>query len=137
MSTIFSEIYHGNIPGFVIAENEHAFAIVDKFPIRRGHILVIPKKEIAVLQELPEKEYLSLFLLAKDLSAVLKEVTQAERIGMLVEGFGVKDHAHVHLVPLFGIGELDMSLAAEMADTEMALFAQEFVSAWKKRADQK
>ncbi len=133
MATIFTQIKNGEISGYVIAQNEHAFAIVDKFPIRRGHILVIPKREVPDINDLETQEYVSLMLLAKELSHVLLKVTKAQRIGRLVEGFGVPDHAHLHLVPLFGPQELDMSLASEMSDEEMALFAQEFLSYWKNK----
>lgn len=45
MSSLFTKIRTGEIPGFVIAEDENFFAILDKFPLQPGHILVIPKKE--------------------------------------------------------------------------------------------
>ena len=64
-------------------------------------------------------------------------MTQAERIGILVEGFGVKDHAHLHLVPLYGPGDLDMSLASEISETDMSTFAEEFLELWEKQDNQK
>ena len=44
--TIFTEIIEGKLPGFIIFEDEHHVAILDKYPIDTGHSLVIPKKTI-------------------------------------------------------------------------------------------
>ena len=43
--TIFTEIIEGKLPGFIIFEDEHHVAILDKYPIDTGHSLVIPKKQ--------------------------------------------------------------------------------------------
>ena len=40
-----------------IAENDHAFAVYDKYPVSEGHTLVVPKKEVADLFELEDEEY--------------------------------------------------------------------------------
>ena len=44
--TIFSKIIAGEIPGYKIAENDKFFAFLDIFPLREGHVLVVPKTEI-------------------------------------------------------------------------------------------
>ena len=41
--TIFSKIIAGEIPSYKIAENEKFFAFLDIFPLREGHVLVVPK----------------------------------------------------------------------------------------------
>jgi len=55
--TIFSKIIAGEIPSYKIAENEKFFAFLDIFPLREGHVLVVPKTEVDDLFDLP-KEYL-------------------------------------------------------------------------------
>ena len=50
--TIFSKIIAGEIPSYKIAENEKFFAFLDIFPLREGHVLVVPKTEIDKLFDL-------------------------------------------------------------------------------------
>lgn len=133
MSTLFTKIRTGEIPGCVLAEDEHSFAIVDRFPVQPGHILIIPKREVPTLDELPEEEYCALMLFARTVAIVLTSITNAPRIGRLVEGFGVPDHAHLHLIPLTGPNQLDMSKAQEMPFEDMESFARKFKAAWKSR----
>jgi histidine triad (HIT) family protein len=56
--TIFSKIIAGEIPSYKIAENEKFFAFLDIFPLREGHVLVIPKIEVDKFFDVPN-EYLS------------------------------------------------------------------------------
>jgi len=44
--TIFSKIIAGEIPSYKIAENDKFFAFLDIFPLREGHVLVVPKLEV-------------------------------------------------------------------------------------------
>lgn len=46
MATIFSKIISGEIPAYKVAETEEFLAFLDIFPLRKGHTLVIPKKEV-------------------------------------------------------------------------------------------
>jgi histidine triad (HIT) family protein len=64
MSSIFSRIVNGEIPCYKVAEDEHHLAFLDILPVAKGHILVIPKKEIDKIWDLPEHEFLSLHLFA-------------------------------------------------------------------------
>ena len=51
MSTIFSRIIHGEIPSYRIAEDDRFYAFLDIFPLREGHVLVIPKGPYVSLTE--------------------------------------------------------------------------------------
>jgi histidine triad (HIT) family protein len=56
--TIFSKIISGQIPSYKIAENDKFFAFLDIFPLRKGHVLVVPKTETDKFFDL-SPEYLS------------------------------------------------------------------------------
>ncbi|HEY0040439.1 MAG TPA: HIT domain-containing protein, partial [Flavisolibacter sp.] len=56
--TLFSKIINGEIPSYKIAENENFFAFLDIFPLREGHVLVIPKVEVDKIFDLDDA-YLS------------------------------------------------------------------------------
>ena len=57
MPSIFSKIIAGQIPCYKIAENEQFFAFLDIAPLKKGHTLVIPKKEVDDLFNLDTQTY--------------------------------------------------------------------------------
>lgn len=99
MTSIFSKIVAGEIPCYKIAENNHFFAFLDIFPLKKGHVLVIPKKEVDYIFDLDNETYNGLMLFAKDIAVAIKKTIPCERIGVTVIGLEVP-HAHVHLIPI-------------------------------------
>ncbi|GAB4092886.1 HIT family protein [Flaviaesturariibacter terrae] len=105
--SIFSKIIAGEIPSYKIAEDEHFFAFLDIFPLRAGHVLVIPKIEVDKLYELPE-EYLSGMLVFAQPIARAIEKAFGKRVGMSVIGIEVP-HAHLHLVPISSANDINFT----------------------------
>ena len=108
MSTVFSRIVSGEIPCYKVAEDEKHLAFFDVQPIAEGHVLVIPKKEIDYLWDMEEDALADLMVFAKSVSKKLKEHFPCKKVGMAVIGLEVA-HAHVHLVPMNNIGDLDFT----------------------------
>lgn len=106
MASIFSRIVNGEIPCYKVAEDENFLAFLDINPLAKGHTLVIPKKETDYIFDLPDDEYQDLFKFARKVAHALKQVVPCERIGMAVIGLEVR-HAHIHLVPINGIYDID------------------------------
>jgi histidine triad (HIT) family protein len=106
MASIFSRIVQGEIPCYKVAEDENFLAFLDINPLTRGHSLVIPKRETAYIFDLPVDEYQGLFVFARKVAHAMKQVIPCERIGMAVIGLEVP-HAHIHLVPINGIYDID------------------------------
>jgi histidine triad (HIT) family protein len=106
MATIFTRIINGEIPSYKIAEDEHYYAFLDINPLAEGHTLVIPKKETDYIFDIEDEEYKGLFLFAKKVAAGMLQVIPCERIGIAVIGLEVR-HAHIHLVPLKTIYDID------------------------------
>lgn len=98
MSTIFTKIRNGEIPGDFVWKDEHCFAIADINPHSKGHILLIPNQEINAFWE--ADDYLSTHLnkIAKILAKAQLKTFKSERICQLIIGFDVP-HLHIHLVP--------------------------------------
>ena len=71
MSSIFSKIVTGEIPAYKVAEDEHHLAFLDIFPLAKGHLLVIPKKETDYIKNY---EYLSSF----DSEIISKVITKIQ-----------------------------------------------------------
>ena len=97
--TIFSKIINGDIPCYKIAENENCFAFLDINPMVRGHVRVVPKREVDYLFDLPDEELASLQLFAKRIAIAQKKAIPCQRVGQAVLGMEVP-HAHIHLIPM-------------------------------------
>lgn len=104
--TIFSKIIAGEIPGYKIAENEKFFAFLDIFPLREGHVLVVPKTETDNLFDLPEEYLQELLLFARPVAKAIEKSFDCNRCGISVIGLEVP-HAHVHLIPINSANDLN------------------------------
>lgn len=105
--TIFEQIIDGEIPSYKVWEDENHYAFLDISPIAPGHTLVIPKKPAQYLFDLEDSEYTNLMRASKLVAKMLKKAfPHVPRIGVIVAGFGVPDHIHIHLIPISSEGEL-------------------------------
>ena len=99
MATIFTKIVKGEIPCYKIAEDENYFAFLDINPLREGHTLVVPKKEVDYIFDLDDKYLSGMMVFSKKVAAAIKSVIPCNRIGVAILGLEVP-HAHIHLVPM-------------------------------------
>jgi histidine triad (HIT) family protein len=106
MPTIFSKIVTGEIPCYKVAETNDFLAFLDVRPITAGHTLVIPKKEIDYIFDMDDELFAGLQLFAKIVATAIKKAIPCKRVGVAVIGLEVP-HAHIHLVPLNEIGDLN------------------------------
>lgn len=122
--TIFSKIIAGEIPSYKIAENEKFFAFLDIFPLREGHVLVVPKTEVDNLFDLP-KEYLQeMLLFAQPIAKAIEKAFNCNRCGISVVGLEVP-HAHLHLIPINSANDLNFTQFKSKASEESLKKAQE------------
>ncbi len=126
--TIFSKIIAGEIPSYKIAENDKFFAFLDIFPLREGHVLVIPKTETDKLFDLTD-EYLSdILLFARPIAKAIEKAFDCNRCGISVVGLEVP-HAHIHLIPINSANDLNFTQAKPKASDESLKKAQERILA--------
>lgn len=123
MASIFSRIVAREIPAHILHEDDAFLAFLDVQPIREGHSLVIPKAEVPDVFDLPESLLARIMPFARPVAKAIQQVTQATRVGIAVVGLEVP-HAHVHLVPIEGIHDLDFRRARPAADEELAATAE-------------
>ena len=129
MQGIFSKIASGDIPAFKVAEDENYVAFLDIFPLAKGHVLVIPKKETDYIFDLDTEEYLGLFSFAKKVAKAMDKTISCERIGVAVIGLEVP-HAHIHLVPLHDVSDINFERPKlKFPDSEMKEIADLIKSA--------
>lgn len=108
MASVFSKIVAGEIPCYKVAENEHFLAFLDIFPLKKGHVLIIPKKEVDYIFDLDSDTYSGLMNFAKNVAIAIKKVVPCNRIGISVVGLEVP-HAHVHLIPINSVNDMNFS----------------------------
>lgn len=108
MASIFTRIINGEIPSYKIAENDRYIAILDAFPLVKGHVLVIPKQEVDKLFELDKETYSGLMDFAYDIAQAVEKAIPCLRVGVAVIGLEVP-HVHVHLVPLNTMNDINFT----------------------------
>lgn len=124
MASIFTKIVNGEIPAYKVAEDDRLLAFLDINPLAKGHTLVIPKKEVDNLFDLDDETYGDLWLFAKRIAVAMDKTMSCERVGVAVVGLEVP-HAHIHLVPINGIYDIDFSKPKlELSQEEFSLIAQ-------------
>jgi histidine triad (HIT) family protein len=115
--TIFSKIIAGEIPSYKIAEDDQFFAFLDIFPLREGHVLVIPKTEVDNLFDLPEDLLSQMLVFAKPIAKAIEKSFKCNRCGISVIGLDVP-HAHIHLVPVNSANDLNFTQPKAKASDE-------------------
>ena len=106
MASIFTKIINGELPAYKIAENELFIAILDIFPLVKGHTLVIPKVETDKIYDLDDELFQGLFLFSKKVGIAIEKAFPCKRVGMAVVGLEVP-HAHINLIPLNDFNDID------------------------------
>jgi diadenosine tetraphosphate (Ap4A) HIT family hydrolase len=89
----------------IIAGNGRLLAIADKYPVAKGHTLVIPKRHVASIFDLEATEYDQMWQLVIDVRQLIADkfeptafnigVNDGQAAGQTIE------HAHVHVIPRY------------------------------------
>ena len=88
-----------------ITESATAYAIYDKYPVSKGHALILPKRHCADYFELSSKEQQACWLLANRVKAILQEQYEPDgfNVGINVHAPAGQTvfHAHIHVIPRY------------------------------------
>ncbi len=128
MPGIFARIIAGEIPSYKIAENDRFFAFLDIAPLRKGHVLVVPKVETDKLFDVGDEFLAEWLVFAKPIAKAIEQSFPCNRCGISVIGLEVP-HAHMHLVPIDSADDLNFTRpklkldAAEMKQVQEKIVA--------------
>jgi len=126
METIFTKIIKGEIPCYKVAEDDNFLAFLDIAPIAKGHTLIVPKVQIDYIFDMEDDALSAMFCFAKKVAKAMKPNVNCTKIGVAVIGLDVP-HAHVHLVPVAGTGDLDFTKERlQLSSEEFAAIADTF-----------
>lgn len=110
MTTLFTRIVDGEIPGRFVWADDRAVAFGTIAPITDGHVLVVPRAEVASFTEADDDLLAHLTVVAKAIGRAQQAAWDAPRAALLVAGFEVP-HLHLHVLPAWGEAELSFANA--------------------------
>ncbi len=128
MASIFSRIAAGEIPSRKVAADDKYYAFLDINPLKPGHTLVIPRREVDYIFDLDDEELAGLQLFAKRVARAIAKAVPCRKVAQAVIGLEVP-HAHIHLVPIENEGDMNFSNEhPKLSDGEMDRIAAEIAA---------
>lgn len=117
LSSIFTKIIEGELPGRFVWKDDQCVAFMDIMPASHGHLLVVPRQEIDRWPDLPPQLAAHLFAVAHKISGALDQAFNKDRVALMIAGFDVP-HTHIHLFPADSMAEYDPANAIKDLSTE-------------------
>jgi histidine triad (HIT) family protein len=117
LSSIFTKIIRGELPSYRIDETDDCFAFLDINPNQKGHTLCVLKKEIDYIFDLESDDYEKLMNFSRKIALALKKSINCKRIALSIIGLEVP-HAHVHLIPIESMSDMNFSKKINLSDNE-------------------
>lgn len=103
---IFSKIAAGEIPSYKCAEDAQFYAFLDINPLKEGHTLVIPRREVDYIFDMEDEELAAFQMFTKKVAKAIKSAYPCKKVAQVVLGLEVP-HAHIHLIPMDNEGDVD------------------------------
>jgi len=122
MSTVFTMIINGDIPGTFVYRDDLCVAFMSINPITAGHTLVVPIEEVDHWVDISPELSAHLFGVSHRIAKAQERAYGCERVGMIIAGYDVP-HMHIHLLPTNDMADLSFANAAahvERDDLELA-----------------
>ncbi|RJT82165.1 HIT family protein [Arthrobacter cheniae] len=120
MTTLFTKIINGEVPGRFVWRDDDVVAFLTIAPITPGHTLVVPRREIEHWLEADPEMLSKVMSVAQTIGRAQEEAFGAKRVGVLFEGYEVP-HFHVHVWPTRSPADFDLKRvdhAPDPADME-------------------
>jgi len=115
--SVFTRIISGEWSGHFVWRSNDVVAIMTIAPIRPGHVLVIPARQVDRWTDLDAATWAEVTRVAHVVGSVMDPLYPGTRVGVIVAGMEVP-HCHVHLIPVRHEGELSFALAETSATPE-------------------
>ena len=113
--SVFTRILDGELPGRFVLRDARCAAFLTVAPLRPGHVLVVPVEEIDSWLDLPPELAGHLVLVAQRVGRAVQAAFGSARVGLVVAGLEVP-HAHLHVVPVDTMADLDFARADPAPD---------------------
>ncbi|AFA75228.1 histidine triad (HIT)-like protein [Gordonia polyisoprenivorans VH2] len=110
MSSVFTKIINGELPGRFVWQDGQAVAFLTIEPVTPGHLLVVPRKEVDHWEQMDTASFTHLTDVAQKVGRAVKEAFDAPRMGLLIAGLEVP-HVHIHVFPALSMETFDLTNA--------------------------
>ncbi len=118
MATLFTRIIEGEIPGTFVWRDPAVVAFLSINPVNPGHVLVVPRAEIDHWIDCPDDLRNRLFEVSQIIGRALQAVWEPPKVALMAIGLEVP-HLHLHVVPIWGMGDVDFSAARPAAREDL------------------
>ena len=115
MSTVFTKIIDGDLPGRFVWSDDRAVAFLSINPLAPGHVLVVPRAEVDQWVDADPALLSHLTAVSHAVGEAVRAVFAPPRVGLLVAGFEVP-HLHLHVFPAADMAAFDFANAASSVD---------------------
>ncbi len=117
MSTIFTKIIDGEIPGAFVHRDDRCVVFMSINPLAPGHALVVPIEEVDHWVDASPELAAHLFEVTRRIAKAQERAFDCERIGVIIAGYEVP-HTHIHVIPTNEMRELSFANAAPSVERE-------------------
>jgi diadenosine tetraphosphate (Ap4A) HIT family hydrolase len=118
MTTVFSHIINGDIPGTFVYRDDLCVVFMSINPMALGHALVVPIDEVDHWIDCSPALAAHLFEVSHLVGKAQQAAFGCERIGLIIAGYEVA-HAHIHLIPTTNMSQLSFANAASSVDHDV------------------
>jgi diadenosine tetraphosphate (Ap4A) HIT family hydrolase len=115
VASIFTKIINGELPGRFVWKDDEVVAFLTINPIRPGHTLVVPRREIDHWLDLDAALYSRVTAVSHSIGLALQKAFDPTKVGMIIAGLEVP-HVHVHLIPIDDLEDLSFARADRNPD---------------------
>ncbi|MFF8683120.1 HIT family protein [Streptomyces sp. NPDC015237] len=112
MTTVFSRIISGELPGHFVWQDPEIVAFLSIAPLRPGHTLVVPRREVDRWTDADGTLLARCFEVAQAVGQGVQRAWNAPRAGLVIAGFEVP-HLHIHVAPVWDMGDFDFGKAKQ------------------------
>ncbi len=124
MPSLFTRIITGELPGHFVWRDPHAVAFMTIRPLRAGHTLVVPRREVDNWLDLPADAVSHLMAVSQSVGKGIQKAFSPKKVGVMVVGLEVP-HVHIHLCPLWTLQDVNFGRpVAEAPQDELAASAK-------------
>jgi diadenosine tetraphosphate (Ap4A) HIT family hydrolase len=115
MTTIFTRIIEGQIPGTFVYRDDHCVAFLSINPLAAGHVLVVPIEEVDHWIDMNPELSAHMFAVSHRISRAISDAFPCTRVGLIIAGYEI-NHCHIHLIPTHTMEQLNFANAAPNID---------------------
>lgn len=118
MSSIFTKIIDGEIPGRFVWKDQRCVAFLSIAPLAQGHVLVVPREEVDHWLDVEPDLVAHLMKVSQIIGRAQEQVWSPKRVGQMIQGFEVP-HCHIHVWPTNSIEEFDFANVDQNPDADL------------------